>query len=162
MKSKHISLYKSAIGCNIEDLARRLSLLTGKISRKFDVKYRVKNRETLGKKMILKNTSSVFEINDVYGLKVIVSSVEECYEVLGTVQIFFQCRLSHDYIANPKIRPDKPHLAGKSLRLIKIVAYKNNVPFEIQITTFEFDEMNESLHNEYHREKYFSPRPVLS
>ena len=34
--------------------------------------------------------------------------------------------------------------------------YKNikDIPFEIQITTFEWNESNELLHDEYHREKY--------
>jgi len=104
--------------------------------------------------MILVKTESIIDIDDVYAFRILVSSANEAYLVLKALTKSFRGFLDHDYIANPKTRPDKPHLDGKSLKLLQFIAYKNNVPFEIQITTFEWNESNELLHDEYHREKY--------
>ena len=154
MSENLICLYQTSIGCSIEDLAREILKLATTVSPNSEISYRIKDQRILVRKMSLKNVRSVFDIDDVYGLRLLVSSVEESYDVLNVIGRFFRYVLDHDYIKEPKIRLDKPHLAGKSLRLIQIIAYRNGVRFEIQITTFDFDEENESLHGQYHDEKY--------
>lgn len=99
-------------------------------------------------------THNVFRLNDVYGIRVLVESVAEAYIVLRAVEDTFHGYLEHDYIKKPKTRPDDPNLAGKMLRLLQYVAYRNATPFEIQITTHEFHTMNEPLHAAYHARKY--------
>ncbi len=154
MSHEQISSYQRLIGCSIHELAEEALCVAKTASSDATISCRVKNAETLAKKIALKKASSVLEINDVYALRVLVPSVKESYAVLNVIMRSFPSFLDHDYIANPKTRHDKPHLRGKSLRLIKVVAYRNNVPFEVQITTFEFNDGNELLHGEYHREKY--------
>jgi len=160
MGQELISLYQRSIGCSIDELAREILGLAKAVSNDSKICYRIKNSQILEKKMALKKVGSVFEIDDVYGLRVLVPLVEKSYEVLGAIMRAFPSFLDHDYIAKPKTRPDKPHLKGNGLRMLQIIARRNNVPFEVQITTFEFNEANESFHGQYHREKYSKPSPV--
>lgn len=154
MNQELITLYQKTIGCTIDELASEVLLLATTVSRDPKIYYRIKDSDVLEKKMTLKGVVSVFNIDDVYGLRILVSSVEESYAVTDVIIGAFVSFLDHDFIARPKTRPDKPHLVGKSLRLLQIVAYKNGVSFEVQVTTFEFNDENQSLHDEYHREKY--------
>ncbi len=154
MKSTQIMLYEQTINCPISQLGKVVKTLAQLNTKNPAVFWRVKNPNTLRKKMTLKNTLNIFLINDIYGIRVLVDTVEEVYAVLSTLQNTFPGFVGHDYIACPKTKTDKPHLIGKSLRLIQFVAYKNEVPFEIQITTKGFHELNEMLHPEYHLDKY--------
>lgn len=154
MASADITLYEQAINCHINQLGEVVKALAWLNTKNPIVFWRIKDPDTLRKKMGLKNTSSVFLINDVYGIRVLVDTVEEVYVVLTIIKNVFPGFVGHDYIACPKTRTDKPHLIGKSLRLIQFVAYKNEVPFEIQITTKEFHYLNKMLHAEYHLDKY--------
>lgn len=149
-----ITLYEKTINFRIDHLAKLVHNLAKMSIKNPEIFWRIKNPYTLEKKMRLKNTVNVFLINDVYGIRVLVDTVEEAYTVLAHVQDAFPGIIGHDYIACPKTRTDKPHLIGKSLRLIQFIAYKNKVPFEIQITTKEFHQLNERLHTEYHLDKY--------
>ncbi len=116
---------------------------------------RMKDSETLRKKMEIKSTGDIFSIKDVYGVRIIVESVKDAYIVLGKISTIFSGFLKNDFIGNPKTRPNEPNFEGKMLRLIQFIAYRNGVPFEIQITTRVFHEMNEPLHERYHRSKYY-------
>lgn len=154
MSSVCITLYEERINCPIDQLGKAVLSIAYTSNINPYVSWRVKDSSTLEKKMRLKNTSNVFLINDVYGIRVLVDTVEQVYAVLTVIQDAFPGFIGHDYVACPKTRTDKPHLIGKSLRLIQFVAYKNGVPFEIQITTNEFHTLNEKLHEEYHLDKY--------
>lgn len=157
MDCNNIALYKNMIGCSITELKTELFQIIEKVQFDVSIICRVKDEKTLRKKMVLKKSNSVFEIKDVYGFRILVSNTEEAYIVLDLIRNYFQIHLEHDYLENPKIRLDKPHLAGKSLKLLQITSYKNKVPFEIQITTFHFNKSNELLHDGYHKEKYLQP-----
>ena len=157
MDQELIVLYQRAINCPIDALAREVLNLAERVSQNPRVSYRVKGSQELAKKMDLKKTESIFDIDDVYGMRILVFSVEEVYAVMTVIRKSFPSFLDHDYIATPKTRFDKPHLIGKCLRLLQVIAYRNAIPFEVQVTTFEFNNMNESLHDEYHREKYNLP-----
>lgn len=154
MSSAHIDSYVKAVGCSIDQLGEAVLTIARTSSINPQVNWRIKDPSTLEKKMRLKNTLNIFLINDVYGIRVLVDTVKEAYAVLIAIQNSFLGFVGHDYIATPKTRTDKPHLIGKSLRLIQFVAYKNHAPFEIQITTKEFHKLNERLHEEYHLDKY--------
>ena len=154
MSEELIRLYHESIGCSIEKLAEEILRLAKTISQNSDVSYRIKDPQILARKMTLKNVGSIFDIHDVYGLRVLIPSVQESYEILAVITKTFPSFLDHDYIQNPKGHPDEPYLEERSLRMLQIIAYRNGSPFEVQITTLEFNEINESFHDQYQREKY--------
>ena len=146
--------YRQAIGCDIDELVNEITRLAKSISKEVKVLRRVKDSDILRRKMVLKGAKSIFEIDDVYGLRILTSSVEKAYMILHSVMNEYPSTLDHDYIANPKVNPEKPHLKRESLRMLQVILYKNKVPFEVQITTFRFNEINESFHEQYHRKRY--------
>lgn len=150
---QNISLYQKRIGSSIDMLANEVRQIVGVIAKNPLVTFRVKDPETLRKKMLLKNTQDIFLIDDVYGIRILVESLNEAYEVLLKISQTFSGYLDHDFIKDPGVRIHEPH-KGKLLRLLQFVAYRNGVPFEIQITTVYFNEENELLHEGYHRRKY--------
>ena len=156
MTHKNISIYQQHIGSTINALAGEVRRTASTIAKNPLVTFRIKNPKTLKKKMLLKNTQSIFSINDIYGIRIIVESVDEAYGVLEKISQTFSGFLDHDYIKKPKTRPSEPGLKGKMLRLLQFIAHKNGVPFEIQITTAVFHKMNELLHKGYHCKKYHS------
>ncbi len=150
-----LSLYQKRIGSSIDMLANEMQQIVGAIVKTPLITFRVKDPETLRKKMLLKNTQDIFSIDDVYGIRILVESVNEAYEVLLKVSQTFPGYLDHDFIKEPGVRIHEPH-KGKLLRLLQFFAYRNGAPFEIQITTFSFNEENELLHEGYHHRKYQS------
>ena len=146
-----IALYEDRIRIAIDKLAAEIQHIADTVAQNPYVAFRVKDPETLEKKMLLKKTEDVFSIDDIYGIRVIVESPEEAYSVLARISEAFPVYLDHDYIKEPKT-----NLRGEMLRLLQFIAYRNGVPFEIQITTAAFHEVNEPLHAEYHRKKYLS------
>ncbi|OHA82515.1 MAG: hypothetical protein A3B07_02745 [Candidatus Yonathbacteria bacterium RIFCSPLOWO2_01_FULL_43_27] len=153
MPTEDISLYRHHIGCDINTLVAEVYDLVKDVTKCPQVSSRVKDLETLRKKMVLKNTHDIFSIDDVYGIRIIVTSIDEVYAVLERISRVFEGFLDHDYFKNAKACPS---VDGKFLRLVQFVAYKNKVPFEVQVTTASCHETNESLHARYHRRKYGS------
>lgn len=151
MKKDLILDYKNAIGLDIDLLAKDISSI---IKIKHEIIFRVKSIQSLINKMELKGVSNPLLIKDIYGIKIIVDSTKEIYSILSAIQLNFTGCVEHDYIRKPKMcRYDEQH-KGKFLRLIKYTAYKNKIPFEIQITTREFEVINELLHDGHHKIKY--------
>ena len=150
MKLNEIEKYQQKIGISIKSLAYHLLELAKDAAEDPKMSFRIKNLETLRKKMALKNTSDVFSIDDVYGIRILVQSPHEAYSVLEKIKHAFpEGFLDHDWIKNPKINSEKDEL-----RLLQYIARKNDVPFEIQITTHEFNAINELSHAKYHQKKY--------
>jgi len=152
---QNISLYQKRIGSSIDVLANEMRQIIDAIAKNPLITFRVKDPETLRKKMLLKNTQDIFLIDDVYGIRILVESVNEAYEVLLKVSQTFSGYLDHDFIKEPGVRIHEPY-KGKLLRLLQFVAYRNGAPFEIQITTVAFNGVNELLHEGYHCRKYQS------
>ncbi|MDE2399457.1 MAG: hypothetical protein KGL67_00350 [Patescibacteria group bacterium] len=150
-----VSVYEQCIGCTIKDLSNDIKILLEKTVKNKVVSFRIKDPETLQKKIQLKNVKSIFSIDDVYGIRIIVESVDDVYKVLEKIWQTFPGYLDHDYIKEPMVRPDESK-EGKKLQLLQFIAYKNEMPFEIQITTTAFNEINETLHEGYHNRKYNS------
>jgi len=146
-------MYRERIGCSIDELAEELWCIANAVVKNPKVVFRVKDPETLRKKMFLKRAESVFLIDDVYGVRIIVESIVDVYLVLWEISEKLEGYLDHEYIEKPNMSPS---VDGKTLRLIQFVAYKNWVPFEVQITTVAFNEVNETLHERYHLRKYHS------
>ena len=154
MVCKNILTYRNRIKCSLNEIEEDIRNAIGISIKKLQITYRVKDSGKLREKMQLKNTPDVFSIKDVYGIRIIVESVNDVYFVLAKISERFFGFLKHDYIISPKTRPNEPKFKGKMVRFLQFIAYKNGAPFEIQITTTAFHEMNESLHEEYHRRKY--------
>lgn len=148
-----ILLYQESIDVTIDTLACRIGNLASTITENVVVTFRTKHPETLRKKMLRKNTDDIFSIHDIYGIRILVNSIDNVYAVLKVIQEVFPMYLANDFIKNPIVLFD-PGFEGKSFRCLRVVAYENNTPFEIQITTNEFHEINESHHDIYYRKLY--------
>lgn len=147
-----IAKYQRRIDCTIDTLAEEVRAVACIVVQDPFVAFRTKDPETLSKKMRLKNTANIFSIDDVYAIRIVVASVDEVYDILGKIVGTFPGHLDHDYIREPKTNPE-----GKQLRLLQFIAYRNQAPFELQVTTQEFNEINELLHEHYHHKKYHLP-----
>lgn len=102
-----------------------------------DIIGREKHLYSLYKKMRIKDLS-LAEIMDVYALRVIVSSVDDCYRALGVVHSLYKPVHGRfkDYIAVPK--------ANGYQSLHTTVLGTHAVPVEVQIRTVEMDHMAEN------------------
>ncbi|MBE6845505.1 MAG: bifunctional (p)ppGpp synthetase/guanosine-3',5'-bis(diphosphate) 3'-pyrophosphohydrolase [Ruminococcus sp.] len=91
---------------------------------------RVKSIYSIYKKMFV-SQKTIEEIYDKYAVRIIVSNVGECYNVLGLVHDMFRPIPNRfkDYISTPK--------ANMYQSLHTTVLGKEGIPFEIQIRTWE-------------------------
>ncbi len=91
---------------------------------------RVKSVYGIYRKMFIQG-KSFEEIYDVFAIRVIVDTIEDCYNVLGIVHDMFQPLPNRfkDYISTPK-----PNMYQS---LHTTVITKEGVPFEVQIRTWE-------------------------
>ncbi|PIP87354.1 hypothetical protein COW81_00745 [Candidatus Campbellbacteria bacterium CG22_combo_CG10-13_8_21_14_all_36_13] len=145
-----ISLYIARIGCTLDSIVQIVSSV---LCIKFDdihIDSRVKDQESLTKKMLLKGVHDIFSIRDIYALRILLNSVEEVYLVSEILLgLFDRAYIANDFVAHPKSTVN-----GQVFRCIRIIAYINDVPFELQITTKDFHTMNESSHVIYKKERY--------
>ncbi len=101
---------------------------------RYEVKGREKHLYSIYKKMIKKRLAFE-EIMDVYGFRIIVASVDMCYRVLGIAHGLYKPVPGRfkDYISLPKTN------GYQSIHTTLVGPY--GVPIEIQIRTFEMDEL---------------------
>lgn len=99
-------------------------------SKKAEVEGRVKSIYGIYKKVYM-NHRSFEEIYDKYAVRIIVSTVNECYNVLGIIHDMFKPIPNRfkDYIANPK-----PNMYQS---LHTTVIGREAIPFEVQIRTWD-------------------------
>lgn len=100
------------------------------------IKSRIKTYSSIYKKLVKKNFDPNL-IYDLFGIRIIVDKVEECYRVLGIIHSFypFLNQEFDDYIAKPK-----PN-GYRSLHTVVLTPYGFYVEF--QIRTMEMHEINE-------------------
>jgi len=91
---------------------------------------RVKSANEIYKKMFIKG-KNLDQIYDVYAIRIIVSTINDCYNVFGIIHDMFQPIPSRfkDYISTPK-----PNMYQS---LHTTVLTKEGIPFEVQIRTWE-------------------------
>lgn len=92
---------------------------------------RQKNLGSVYEKMKRKNLSSVREVSDIFGFRIIVRTVDECYRVLGILHSYWNPlpQKFKDYIAVPK-----PN-GYKSIHTTLLGVCNSHLPIEIQIRT---------------------------
>ena len=119
----------------IKEMTRRISELLIENGIKFEIKSRVKSIYSIYNK--LQRGRKFSEIYDIYGLRIIVDSVNDCYQVLGIIHSKFKPKQNRfkDYIANPKTN------MYQSLHTT-VFGYDNKL-YEVQIRTHEMDEIAE-------------------
>jgi len=103
----------------------------------FEIKGREKHLYGLYKKM-LKKRLSLFEVMDVYAIRIIVDKPEECYLALGAIHSLYRpiSKQFKDYIAIPK--------ANGYQSLHTILIGPSSIPIEIQIRTTEMEKAAEN------------------
>ena len=91
---------------------------------------RVKSSNEIYKKMFIKG-KTLDQIYDIYAVRVIVNTINECYNVFGIIHDMFQPIPSRfkDYISTPK-----PNMYQS---LHTTVLSKEGIPFEVQIRTWK-------------------------
>lgn len=103
----------------------------------YEVDFRVKSIYSIFNKMKRKWLASVKDLYDLYGIKILVKDISDCYKVLGLVHNIWAPlpKRFKDYIALPK-----PN-GYKSLHttVIWLLKHHRQQPTEIQIKTFDMD-----------------------
>ncbi len=130
------------------------SLLSKEWITNYKIDYRIKSMYSIYKKIQKKGLDNTKSLYDIFGIRVIVGNVEECYRVLGLIHNKWSPLPNRfkDYIALPKMN------GYKSLHTTVMWLLKKNQkqPAEIQIKTFEMMEYAEiwvAAHYEY-KEKW--------
>ncbi|MDP5039014.1 MAG: RelA/SpoT family protein [Candidatus Gracilibacteria bacterium] len=140
---KTVKFFKENAYNEIDNLLKGLHI-------NYEIDFRIKSIFSIFKKLQKKGFDSVNDLYDIYGIKILVNSVEDCYKVLGLVHnkwIPMPNRFK-DYIALPK-----PN-GYKSLHttILGLLMAQNKQPTEIQIKTFKMDlssEIGVAAHFDY-------------
>lgn len=114
----------------IEDMRKKMYERLSKIIPNVYIEGRVKSINGIYRKMFIQNRS-MDEIYDIYALRVIVDTVNDCYNVLGIIHDMYRPLPNRfkDYISTPK-----PNMYQS---LHTTVIGKEGIPFEVQIRTWE-------------------------
>ncbi|MCL2056438.1 MAG: bifunctional (p)ppGpp synthetase/guanosine-3',5'-bis(diphosphate) 3'-pyrophosphohydrolase [Oscillospiraceae bacterium] len=122
-------------------LERIKAKITARLSEKFDdvfIEGRVKGIYGIYRKLYMQDRT-MEEIYDIYAIRVIVDTVDECYQVFGEMQDMFNPIPSRfkDYISNPKAN------MYQSLHTTVFDKEASATPFEVQIRTWEMHQTAE-------------------
>ena len=120
----------------IAEVTKKLQQKLEKVNFKYTIKSRTKHPYSVYNKM-RKFNKKLEDVFDLYGVRIITETVEDCYAIFGMVHSLFQPVPGRfkDYIANPKSN------GYKSLHTTVMVAKRTAL--EIQIRTYEMDQKNE-------------------
>ena len=137
-------ILKRALKRKVGNQKRTLKTITGRIRRNLkksnlDVEIRSREKALFSIYNKMKNKNLSFDqVIDVYGLRIIVEQVEECYQVLGVVHQIYKpiAEKFKDYIAIPRIN-------GYQSLHTSLLGPKGT-PIEVQIRTKAMDKVAES------------------
>ncbi len=128
----------NALTLRENDRKEFLSVIQTRISEKLDaamgkhihIEGRVKSIHGIYRKMFMQG-KSFDEIYDIYAIRVIVDTVNECYNVLGIIHDVFRLIPGRfkDYISTPK--------QNQYQSLHTTVIDREGIPFEVQIRTYD-------------------------
>ncbi len=100
------------------------------------ISYRIKKPYSIYRKMQERSSSSIFDMYDIFAIRIIADNITDCYAVLGNIHGTFAPVPGRfkDFIAVPKRN------GYKSLHTTVLgLAGKSNQPIEVQIRTEEMD-----------------------
>lgn len=100
------------------------------------ISYRIKKPYSIYRKMQERYSESIFEMYDIFAIRILTRDITDCYAILGNIHGAFSPVPGRfkDFIAVPKLN------GYKSLHTTVLgLAGKNNQPVEIQIRTQEMD-----------------------
>lgn len=114
----------------LNDVTQKIEKKTKEIIPNVFVSSRIKSVHSIYRKTYMQG-KTVDQIFDIYAVRVIVDTVNDCYNVLGVVHDLFQPLPNRfkDYISTPK--------SNMYQSLHTTVIDKRGIPFEIQIRTWE-------------------------
>lgn len=122
--------------CFLESIKEKLKDKISAFLPNVHIEGRVKSTNGIYKKMFIKN-KLIEEIYDVYAVRVIVDTINDCYNVLGIVHDIFNPIPNRfkDYISMPKMNMYQS--------LHTTVVGNEEVPFEVQIRTWDMHKIAE-------------------
>lgn len=125
-----LSLQKGERDAFLQDIQQRIKEHLGEYDIKCHLSGRIKSIPGIYRKMYIQG-KSLEQIFDIYAVRVIVDSVNDCYNVLGIVHDMFRPLPNRfkDYISTPK-----PNMYQS---LHTTVISKEKIPFEVQIRSWE-------------------------
>jgi len=132
---EHLYSSREELNKELKEMEDSISSILKKNNIKFKIKSRVKSIHSIYKKM--DKGKSWHNIYDILALRVFVNTEEDCYQVLALIHSVFEPipKRLKDYIANPK----ENMYQSLHTSVIGIDGY----PYEIQIRTYEMDEIAE-------------------
>lgn len=147
---QHLKDLRRQQGPFIAESARVLKRLLAREGRRVEVIGREKHPYSIFRKMQRKSLSKITDLHDLFGLRVIVDSTEDCYQVLGLIHRTYRPVMHHmkDYIAFPK--PNGYNSLHTTV--LGLHVRDASLPFEIQIRTHDMEEEAEfgiAAHWEY-------------
>lgn len=122
----------------IAESARAVKRLLMREGKRIEVLGREKHPYSIFRKMQRKNVSRITDLHDLFGLRVLVPTTEDCYQVLGLIHRTYRPVMHRmkDYIAFPK--PNG--YCSLHTTILGLNVRDSTLPFEIQIRTHEMDE----------------------
>lgn len=120
---------------SVLEMKKRVSDILIQNNIKFEIKGRAKSIYSIYNK--LQKGKKFSDIYDIYALRVMVNTINECYQVLGLIHSKYKPipKRFKDYIANPK--------TNMYQSLHTTVFGFDGKPYEIQIRTFDMDKVAE-------------------
>jgi len=135
--SKEIEDNRKIMDAFSKNAKKEIDILLKDTNIQYQVQFRIKSKFSIYKKMLRKNIAHIADLYDVYGIKILVRSVQDCYNVFGLVHGNWTPlpKRVKDYIALPK-----PN-GYQSLHttVIGILKEFRSQPTEIQIKTFAME-----------------------
>lgn len=133
---KKLSLSEEERMSFLEDIQKKLHDRIGRSIPHVQISGRFKSLTSIYRKTYMQN-KTIEEIFDIFAVRILVDTIQDCYNVLGIVHDVFQpipARFK-DYISTPK--------SNMYQSLHTTVFDKNHIPFEVQIRTYEMHETAE-------------------
>ncbi len=138
--------YQEKIHISLKSLAEQVYYTLDEQNYKPVVLYRLKEKPSLYSKIKRENIHDIFQVKDIYGLRVLVCTKKHIFSALESLKETLRLKVEHDYVTRPKVSESLP---GKSLKMLICTGEINDVVFELQITTKRWDTQNEKLHAGY-------------
>ena len=133
---KKINTSREELEQDLLEMKNEIINLLNEYNIKFEILSRVKSVTGIYKKLVIGRSWN--DIYDLLGIRILVNKIEECYLVIGLIHSKYQSipKRFKDFIASPK--------SNMYQSVHTTVFGYNNKMYEIQVRTYEMDEIAES------------------